>query len=140
MNGFWKNWLTIWAWGVIFFGAILALFVFPAIEGPSRLFYALIQKPVPAQPDAFFRFAMGLIGCITMGWGLTMLACFKAAWMMDPDKAKGIWRSFTAAVFFWFVTDSVASVYTGFSFNAVSNTVLIGLYIIPIWRSGVLKG
>lgn len=139
MSNFWKNWLTIWAWGVIVFGAILGLFTFPATEGPSRLFYALIQKPVPAQPDDYFRFAMGLMGCISMGWGLTMLTCFKAAWMMEPDKAKGIWRSFTFAVLFWFVTDSIASIYTGFPFNAVSNIVLVVLYVIPIWRSGVLK-
>ncbi len=139
MSDFWKNWLIIWAWGVIVFGAILALFAFPATEGASRLFYDLIQNPVPAQPDRHFRFAMGLMGCISMGWGLTMLTCFKAAALLDHDQARGIWRDFTFAALFWFVTDSFASIYTGFPLNAVSNAVLIGLYLIPVWKSGVLR-
>jgi hypothetical protein len=140
MTEFWKNWLNIWAWGVIGFGAILALFAFPATEGPSRLFYDLIQNPVPAEPDRYFRFVMGLMGCISMGWGLTMRTCFKAAALLQGDQAKSIWRGFTFAAVFWFVTDSFASVYTGFPLNAVSNAVLIGLYVIPVWKSGVLRG
>jgi hypothetical protein len=140
VTDFWKNWLTLWAWGVIVFGAILALFAFPETELPSRLFYDLIQNPVAAEPDRHFRFAMGLMGCISMGWGLTMLTCFKAAAMLEGEQAKSIWRSFTFAALFWFVTDSVASIYTGFPLNAVSNAVLTILYWIPVWRSGVLKG
>jgi hypothetical protein len=139
MSDFWKRWLTIWGWGVIAFGAILALFAFPVSELPSRLFYDLIQNPVPAEPDRHFRFAMGLMGCISMGWGLTMLTCFKAAAMLQGEQAKSIWRGFTFAALFWFVTDSFASVYTGFPLNAVSNVVLVSLYLIPIWKSGVLK-
>lgn len=139
MSDFWKRWLTVWAWGVILFGAILAIFAFPATELPSRLFYALIQNPVPAEPDRHFRFAMGLMGCISMGWGLTMLTCFKAAAMLEGDEARSIWRGFTFAALFWLVTDSAASIYTGFPLNAVSNAVLILLYLIPVWQSGLLK-
>ncbi len=140
MSDFWKSWLNIWAYGVVAFGAILAMFAFPALEGPSRLFYELIQKPVPADPDPYFRFAMGLMGCISMGWGLTMLTCFKAAAMLERAQARDIWRGFTFAALFWFVTDSIASIYTGFPLNAASNAVLIALYLIPVLKSGVLKG
>ncbi len=139
MSDFWKSWLNIWAYGVIAFGAILAIFAFPALELPSRLFYELIQKPIPADPDPYFRFAMGLMGCISMGWGLTMLTCFKAAAMLEGAAAASIWRGFTFAALFWFVTDSFVSIYTGFPLNAVSNTLLTVLYLIPVWRSGVLK-
>jgi hypothetical protein len=140
MSDFWKSWLNIWAWGVVAFGAILALFAIPATELPSRLFYDLIQNPVATEPDRHFRFAMGLMGCISMGWGLTMLSCFKAAAMLEGGQAKSIWRGFTFAALFWFVTDSTASIYTGFPLNAVSNVVLISLYLIPVWKSGMLKG
>ncbi len=139
MSAFYQNWLKMWAWGVVAFGAILALFAFPATELPSRLFYDLIQNPVTPEPDRHFRFAMGLIGCISMGWGLTMLTCFKAAAMLEGAAARQIWRSFTFAALFWFVTDSLASIYTGFPLNALSNTVLTTLYLIPVWKSGVLK-
>jgi hypothetical protein len=139
MSTFYQKWLSIWAYGVIAFGAILALFAFPVAELPSRLFYDLIQNPIAPEPDRHFRFAMGLMGCISMGWGLTMRVCFKAAAMLEKDQAKGIWRGFTFAAIFWFVTDSFASIYTGFPLNAASNTVLIALYLIPVWNSGVLK-
>ena len=139
MSNFWKNWLTLWGWGVIAFGAILALFAFPATELPSRLFYELIGNPVPDAPDRHFRFAMGLMGCISMGWGLTMLTCFRAAWMLAPAQACAVWRGFTFAAFFWFVTDSIASIYNGFPMNAVSNTVLIGLYGVAVVQSGVMR-
>jgi hypothetical protein len=139
MSAFYRNWLNLWAWGVIAFGAILALFAFPATELPSRLFYDLIQGSVPAEPDRHFRFAMGLMGCISMGWGLTMLTCFKAAAMLEGEQARQIWRGFTFAALFWFVTDSAASIYTGFPLNAVSNMVLTGLYLVPVISSGVLN-
>ncbi len=140
MSNFWKSWLNIWGWGVIAFGVILALFAFPISELPSRLFYDLIQNPVPAEPDRHFRFAMGLMGCISMGWGLIMLTCFKAAAMLDREQAKIVWRGITFAALFWFVTDSFVSIYAGFPLNAASNAVLIGFYLIPALRSGVLKG
>ncbi len=139
MSEFYRQWLNIWAWGVIAFGAILALFALPATELPSRLFYEVIGNPIAAEPDRHFRFAMGLMGCISMGWGLTMLTCFKAAALLDEEKAGSVWRGFTFAALFWFVTDSAASIYTGFPLNAVSNAVLTGLYLIPVWRSGVLQ-
>lgn len=140
MSEFYQNWLKMAAWGVIAFGAILALFAFPATELPSRLFYDLIQNPVDAQADRHFRFAMGLMGCISMGWGLSMLTIIKAASMLPSEQASALWRSFTFAVLFWFVTDNIASIYTGFPLNALSNTVLLALFAIPLWRSGALKG
>jgi hypothetical protein len=139
MSEFYQKWLNIWSCGVIGFGAILALYAFPATDLPSRLFYDLIQKPVPAQPSEHFRFAMGLMGCISMGWGLTMRTCFKAAAMLEGAQEKSIWRGFTFAALFWFVTDGFVSIYTGFPMNAVSNTVLTVLYLIPVWKSGVLR-
>ncbi len=139
MSDFWRSWLNIWAYGVIAFGAILALFAFPVTELPSRLFYDLIHKPIPADADPYFRFAMGLMGCISMGWGLTMLTCFKAAAMLEGAQAREIWRRFTFAALFWFITDSIASIYTGFPLNAVSNIVLTVLYLIPVVKSGVLR-
>ncbi len=139
MSAFYQNWLKIWAWGVIAFGAILAIFAFPTLELPSRLFYDLIQNPVAAEPGRHFRFAMGLMGCISIGWGLTMLTCFKAAWMLEGAQAANIWRGFSFAALFWFVTDSFVSIYTGFPLNAISNTILIALYLIPVVSSGVMK-
>lgn len=140
MSAFYRNWLNLWAWGVIAFGAILALFAFPATELPSRLFYDLIQNPVAAEPDRHFRFAMGLMGCISMGWGLTMRVLFQVAAQLQAEPARTLWRGMTIAALFWFVTDSFVSIHTGFPLNAVSNSVLAALYLIPVLGSGVLRG
>jgi len=140
MSGFYQNWLKMAIWGVIAFGVILALFAFPATELPSRLFYDLIQNPVDAEADRHFRFAMGLMGCITVGWGLSMFTILKAASMLEGAQAAAVWRSFAFAVLIWYVIDNIASIYTGFPLNALSNSVLLAMFLIPLWKSGVLKG
>jgi len=139
MSNFHQKWLNFAIWGVIIFGAILALFAFPATELPSRYFYQLIQNPIAEDADRHFRFAMGLMGCITVGWGLSMLTIMKAAAMLEGEQAASIWRSFTFAVLFWYVIDNIASIYTGFPLNALSNTVLLAMFLIPLWRSGAWK-
>lgn len=139
MSDFWKNWLTVWAWGVILFGAALAGFAFEASSGFTRFFFGLIGNPVADEPGQHMRFAMGLIGCITMGWGITFMAAFKAAHMLTGEAAASVWRLTTAAVVIWYVIDSSISAATGFPLNAVSNTALLALFLIPIRASGVLK-
>ncbi len=140
MSIFWKNWLTVWAWAVVLFGVALAGFAFEASSSFTRLFYTLIGNPVALEPGQHMRFAMGLIGCITVGWGITFMAAFKAAHMLTGQAAASIWRLTTAAVVIWYVIDSSISAATGFPLNAVSNTVLLALYLIPIRASGALKG
>ncbi len=139
MSSFYRNWLNLWAWGVFAFGAAIALFVFPATEGPMRVFFEILGHPIPIEPDGHFRFAMGLMGCISMGWGLTYLVVFKAAHHLPAAAATQFWRGITMAAGFWFVTDSFASIYTGYWINAVSNSVLAVLYMIPVLASGVLR-
>jgi hypothetical protein len=139
MSQFYQTWIKLVIWGIWAFGAILALHAFPATELPSKLFYELIQRPVPEEPGNHFRFAMGLMGCISMGWGLTMFVFLKATLLLEPAQAREVWRGFLFAVLFWYITDNIASIYTGYPLNAISNTVLILLFIIPLWKSGVLR-
>ncbi len=140
MSNFWKNWLNLWAWGVILFGIGLAGFAFEASSGFTRLFFGLIGNPLAEEPGQHMRFAMGLIGCITVGWGITFMAAFKGAHLLEAEAAASVWRLITAAVVIWYVIDSAISAATGFPLNAVSNSALLALYLIPIRASGVLKG
>jgi hypothetical protein len=140
MSDFWKSWLNIWAWGVIVFGAILAIFAFPATEEPTRFLFELFGATLPEVADYHHRFAIGLMGCVTVGWGLTLLPAFKSAHLLDRGAAAPIWRSMTFAVLFWYLIDSSISLYTGIAMNAVSNTLVIALYLLPVIKSQVLKG
>ncbi len=134
-----RTWLTLWAWGVVIFGLALATFALPATDAPGRLMFDILGNSVPADPDAHLRFAVGLMGCVTMGWGVTFLAAFRAAWALPAGQARPIWRLIVTGALVWFIPDSLLSVATGFALNAVSNTVLLVLLLVPLLRSGVLK-
>jgi hypothetical protein len=139
MSDFYKNWMRLWAWGVVLFGAAIALFAFVPTEGPMRIFFDLLGKPIPAAPDEHFRFAMGLMGCISVGWGMTYLAAFEAGHQLTGAAATKLWRGIFLSAAVWYVIDSYVSIHTGFWRNAISNSVLAVLFLIPMLKSGVLR-
>lgn len=138
MTGLWKTWITLWCWGVILFGAVLATAGLPATEGIAGLAFSLIGG---AQVEAGYfdppgmRFSVALMGAVTLGWGLTIL------FLLPAIHAAGApaWRGLTTAMLIWFVIDSAFSVSTGFALNAVSNIVLVILLMVPLLASGALK-
>jgi hypothetical protein len=136
MTAFWKNWLNLWCLAVTLFGAILALGAFAPTDGLARLVFDLFQMPFPDDMDSLHRFSIGLMGAVTMGWGMTLYVAFQAAHLLDPGHAPRIWRSVTIIALIWYVVDSYISVATGYWMNAVSNTLIMALYLVAIWRSG----
>lgn len=140
MNRLWQNWLTLWAWGVVLFGAVLSAGAFAATDGAARGVFALIGNPFPLVPDPHHRFAVGLMGAVSIGWGLTYLVLFKALNGLDLARAAPLWRAALVASAAWFVIDSAISIATGFGLNAVSNCLLMVLLLVPLVRSGALRG
>lgn len=138
MTLFWQRWLFLWAVAVILFGAVLAGAALPRTDGAARALFALLDGPGEPIWNAHLRFATGLLGAVSMGWGLTFLYAFRAAAMLG-DQAPPIWRGLTMAALAWYAIDSALSAETGFALNALSNTVLLVAFLIPILRSGVLK-
>ena len=139
MSDFWKAWLVVWCWAVGLFGLVLAGAGLGATDGPARAVFALLAPGTAIELDQPMRFAVALMGAVTMGWSVTLLAAFRAAWALG-DAAAGVWKLVTGGVLGWYVIDSVMSVATGFPLNAVSNTVLVAAYLLPVLRSGVLGG
>lgn len=138
MRGFWKTWMTVWSWGVLAFGLVLTLSAVPALDAAPRFVLALIggDPALAALLDQpVMRFAFGLQGALTLGWGFTMIAMIRLA---DTGGAP-VWRSLTAAFLTWYVVDSLISISTGFPLNAVSNTLLTVGYLIPVLATGALK-
>lgn len=134
-----RTWLTLWAWGVIIFGAVLASFAVPGADAAGRMIFDVLGNPAPADPDAHLRFSVGLMGCVTMGWGVTYLALFRAAWPLPDAQARPVWRLALVGSLVWFVPDSILSVTTGFPMNVLPNVVLLVLLLVPLTRSGMLK-
>ncbi len=139
MSVFWKNALNIWAIEITLFGIILALAGFEATDGLTRAVFALFQNPLPDTMDLLHRFSIGLMGAVTMGWGMTLYVTFQAAYLLDAAHAPRIWRNITGVAMIWYAVDSYISVATGYGINAVSNTVILSLYLIAMWKSGAMR-
>jgi hypothetical protein len=137
MTDFWRNWLTLWCWAAGLFGAVLALGGLPATSGPAFALLSL-QYGAPVAADAPVRYATALVGAVTMGWAATMFFAIRAADRLGTRGAD-IWRGLIWAMAFWYVVDSALSIATGFALNAVSNTLLVVLFLIPVLRTGVLR-
>jgi hypothetical protein len=140
MTQFWQNWLSAWAAGVTIFGLILAGGAFAATDGLTAALFSMFGNPLPADIDAHHRFAIGLMGAVTMGWGLTYVATFKALFALPPTQSAPIWRLVLFFGLVWYVVDSWISVATGFWMNAVSNTLVLVLLLIGLVQSGALSG
>lgn len=139
MTDFWKNWLKIWSVAVTLFGIILALASFAPTDGLARAVFALFQNPLPSDMDSLHRFSIGLMGAVTMGWGMTLFVTFQAAHLLDAAHAPRIWRAITLVALIWYAVDSFISVMTGYWLNAVSNTVILALYLFAMWQSGAMR-
>ena len=139
MSKVWQNWLSTWAILVTVFGVILAGAAFPATDGLTTMLFTFFGNPLPADIDLHHRFANGLMGAVTMGWGLTYIGAFKALYALDPATAAPIWRYLLFISVVWYAVDSAISIATGFWMNAVSNTVFLIALLIPLVKSGALR-
>lgn len=138
MTAFWKTWITLWCWGIIVFGAVLAAGGLPATDVVVRILYGLLSSgPLPADflDTPGLRFSVALMGAVTMGWGFTILFLLPAIHAVGASA----WRGLTAAMVIWFVIDGLLSAATGFALNNLPNTALAIAYLVPLLASGVLK-
>ena len=139
MNGVWKTWMTAWCWFTLAFGALLAAAALPGLGGPALLFYDIVS--LGSLPDRFidapaFRFTLGVLGGVMVGWAIAIFGMLKAA----ETASHTIWTWLTGSMIVWFVVDSALSVATGFWMNGVTNGVFLVGYLIPVLASGVLSG
>ena len=138
MTAFWKRWLNIWALVVAAFGLVLAGAGWPATDGGARLAMEIMGgSGAFAGFDTDLRFAVALMGAVTLGWGLTSFVLFQALFALEA-RAVPYWRMVLGFALTWYVVDSAASVANGYPLNALSNTVFIVLLAIPLVASGAL--
>ena len=137
MTGFWRTWMTAWCWAVAAFGLVLTGAAFEATSGPVRLLFAALHGPEPLDLTAQMRFSEAVLGAVTLGWSVTLMAAIQAANLLG-DRGRPVWGLIVARVVVWWVIDSALSVATGYGLNAVPNTVFLGAFLLPILRSGVL--
>ena len=129
MSQFWKNWLDIWCYLVILFGALLAGAAFPQTDAPAHMLFVNLNPVVAAEFGQTERFAIGLMGAVTIGWGLTLFYLIRAAHKYGAP----LWQNITIIAAVWYIVDGYISYTTGFGLNIVSNTILMAGLFIPIY-------
>jgi len=138
MSRFWRTWTMGWCWAVGVFGVILAAGPFEATSGPTRLLFGLLNGRVAFNPDAHTQFSLAVLGAVTVGWSMTLLAAVQAAHQLG-DQARGVWALVTSSLVVWYVIDTTLSLATGFGLNAIPNTIFLAVFLSPIICSGVLR-
>ncbi|ASR50091.1 MAG: hypothetical protein HEQ21_08070 [Blastomonas sp.] len=135
MNGKWQAQMQLWCGAVMVFGLVLMSGAFEATGQMANILFDILDGPGPVTWDPALRFSLALMGAVTLGWGATVLAVVRGTGDMPAAQALALWRGITAALLLWYVVDSALSVATGFWRNALSNTVLIGWYLLLMRRN-----
>ncbi len=139
MPRFWRTWLNTWCAVVCLFGVVLAGAAFEATDSATRTMFSVLNDTIETEFNAPLRFSVALLGAITIGWSITLYAAIRAAHRLGRD-GTAVWRLITVGIAVWYVVDGSLSVATGFGPNAISNTLLLAGYLIPVLRTGVMRG
>lgn len=136
---FWWRWLLAATMVVIGIGAFLVFAPGPARTISSLLFFGgldtLDSFPEPAV--RYVTFAHGVLGAVMIGWGVALaLILLGPVRRRQPDG----WKTFAVSLAVWYAVDSAFSLYSGFWPNVVLNTVIVGLFALPLWRIRRMRG
>lgn len=139
MSSLWQKWMTGWCGAVGLFGIILVGGGLEVTSAPVRILFDFLNGPGKLDLNPHMHFSLAVLGAVTIGWSLTLMAAIQAANQLEKRVSKPIWALITTSLVSWYVIDSILSIATGFWLNAVSNTIFIATFLIPITRSGVLR-
>ncbi len=129
---FWQRWLLVVSLIIIAFGVALALLngtvVFALFNSQiDPVFWG--AAGIPADTARFQQWIYGVLGAMMAGWGV-----FLAFIAHYPFKMKEKWarNCMAAGLLLWYVLDTGISLYFGVYFNALFNTVLLVLGLVPL--------
>lgn len=72
-------WMTGWCGAVGLFGLILVGGSFKATSYPARIFFDFLNGSEELNLNPYMRFSLGILGAVTIGWSLTLMAVIQAA-------------------------------------------------------------
>jgi hypothetical protein len=134
---FWQQWLHIWCWAMIGLGVVFSAAGVPGLDGAAGAFYQMVSLGTLSAADFAapgMRLTVSLAGAVMLGWGLCLLAIYRACGA-DPV----VWRGLGWGVFGWWAADSALSMLNGVPVNVVTNTVLVTAYLVPAVKLGFFK-
>jgi hypothetical protein len=130
---FWQRWLFIFSLIVVVFGLGMAtlnrtpLFaIFDSQVNP--VFWG--ADPLPAGIDQFLGWVYGVLGATIAGWGIFL--AFMARYPFRK-RERWAWNALLLGLSLWYLTDTAISFYFGVVFNAIFNTVIFILAVLPLF-------
>ncbi len=136
MTGFWRKAMMAWAVSVVLVGIVFLGAGFSQTDAATRFAFAVMSGAEPAMTPAL-RVAAGVMGAVTFGWGLTILAAASVSHLMAPEVCRLLWRRISWAMAGWFVVDGAISLATGFGLNVASNLALTAAFLAIVMGAGV---
>lgn len=137
MGNFWRVWLNAWCYVVILFGFGLSGAGIEGFERFAETFLWYLGDQSTLRFNELERFSLGLVGAITVGWGLTLLYYIQMAHY--SNEGNRVWRRLIGVLLVWYVIDGYISYRTGFTLNIASNSVIFLAFFVPLYLSGKLK-
>ena len=129
---FWQRWLFVFSLIVIVFGLGMALLnrtplfaIFDSQVNPAFLG----NDPLPTGMNEFLGWAYGVLGATMAGWGVFLAF---VAHFPFRSREKWAWNALLLGLSLWYLTDTSISLYFGVVFNAVFNTVIFILAVLPL--------
>ncbi len=129
---FWQRWLFVFSLIVIIFGMGIALLnrtalfaVFNSQVDP--VFWGAVS--LPAGVNEFQGWTYGVLGATMAGWGIFL--AFIARYPFR-NRERWAWNALLLGLSLWYVTDTTISLYFSVVFNAIFNTVIFILALLPL--------
>ena len=127
-----KRWMKFTAIVVGCFGPLFLLASL-GITKPAEIALDILSWPLDGKQtydDNTLQFLSALTGGFLLGWGI-MIWCL-ATWVYDlaPEKVR---KSLLVGICTWFIFDSIGSIGSGNSTNAVWNAIVLIIGIGPMW-------
>lgn len=130
---FWQRWLFVVSIIICIAGVVIVLLsgtlifdVFNQLINP--VFWG--STSVGDNAKGFQQFVYAILGAIMASWGLFMV--FIAHYPFR-NKEKWAWRCIVAGIVLWFVLDTFFSIYYQVYVNAIANTGLLILVMLPVF-------
>ena len=128
----WFNWLVLVVLGVMLFG--IGMILAPGLirQAFSLLLYAApdaIDSDFGVTEVAYITLLHGVLGTVMFGWGVALLLILRGPFSRGRREA---WNIFCISVAAWFLPHTLFSLWTGFWQNAVLNSVIALLFVIPL--------
>lgn len=130
---FWQRWLMTAIAFIIVGGILMPLLTSARL---FTLFDNLVNPifwpsgDVSASAVSFQQWIYGLLGAVMAGWGISMAFL---AYYPFRRKEKWAWSALASSLLIWYVGDTAVSLLFGVNFNAVVNTVILALFLLPLF-------